>query len=906
MNRSGGKQFFSCLKCGECFYHKRLLRQHRCFENKIEGGDHWSRTDCKDGECMECGFCEKCRLKFEEPTEYQYHQEHCLLAGKTGYKHIRLLGQEKGDKFATSNGHPVLRGHEVDEEKEAEDVARTRILYADFESSIDPETGDHSFMSYGIYDYEGDQYECGYTLENFMNFVLDVAYSTESQDQIYVYFHNAMNYDANFILRYVLATPSCADWTIKTIMKSSNRMQKLVFYTQRGDKKRAIHIADTFLFMTMSLEKIVECMKGKDLASNVRFFPRFFSEFRKRYPGVSDNEIEHILRKNIFPYKFFTDSIKLQTGIWDFLKIFEAREENLRFFSERVTLQDLEKGYADTKHVIETFQCGHAKGYHDLYLLCDVMELADIFTRAMKSMWESRHIHLFKYLGTPSATWEAFLRFNPYMELPLYENTMQAEFFRAMLRGGVTSAALRHAKADETHSIIYLDVNGLYPYVMQKYLFPCGEFRFQTFEWDGHENCVRKLGQLFSRFEQSQTGMCFCVDLHFPDEVKRLTDSYPFAPEHRRIYEEYFVNQERELTPFLKKWSFVNRRVDDHGREQVETMKEFVGLVGTLYDKKKYNLHWRLLKYYIEHGVEVPHVYFGIGFGEGDYLAGYIRKNIEERNMAHDEFLKLFLKLLSNAVYGKTMEAVERRKSYEIIRQSNSGRVQGLLDESSLASITPIDELGWVVELNGEEIVLEKPTYIGACITEYAKLHMYELLYDKLMKIFPEGCEMVYTDTDSFILRVAHPPELADPHALFAYMREQDPNLLGGIGGQVKSETGEDDTIDEVIALRSKVYAYRTKKGKIGKRAKGTTHDAQDMQLDFEIYQKVLETLKSKETDNVQFVRKTFKIASKSMLKRSLSVNDGKRYIRKDGVRTHAFGYDLADSDSEDEDGVME
>ena len=169
---------------------------------------------------------------------------------------------------------------------------------------------------------------------------------------------------------------------------------------------------------------------------------------------------------------------------------------------------------------------------------------------------------------------------------------------------------------------------------------------------------------------------------------------------------------------------------------------------------------------------------------------------------------------------------------------------------------------------------------------------MYTLLYDKLMSIFPDGCEMVYTDTDSFILRVTHPEGIgSSPEELFAYIKTKDPTLIGGIGGQVKSETGEDDTIEEVIALRSKVYAYRTKKGHLGKRAKGTTHDAQELQLDWETYKSALDSLVSINTKNTQFVRKVFKIATQEVFRQSLSVNDGKRYICEDGIHTHAFGY---------------
>ena len=890
MKGVGGKQFFSCSKCGRCFYHRRLLMEHDCpfhtvtrsSRAPIEGGYHFS-TKVKDPQTTPiAGLCTKCRLCFTDEFAAEYHKEHCFMASQTGYRHVQLITYEGSE-------HPTLKGEEINTEEEDKHVLKRRIMYADFESTIDPETGEHNFMSYGIYDCEDKEYRCGYNLQEFIDFILEKAFSSPDKDQIYVYFHNAMGYDANFVLRHILKNPDYAKWGIQVIMKSMNRLQKLVFHAKRGENIRSIHIGDTFLFLTLSLDRIVSSIRKDDVEINQENFSNFFEIFHRRYPMVSNEMIDHILRKNIFPYRFFTDSSKLDVRRDAFLAIFEPKEENLRYFGERVTLEQLEKGYFDTKSVIEAFDCQTARDYHDLYLCCDVMQLADVFNRSMDILWESHHIHLTKYIGMPSASWAAFLRFDPEMTIPLYEDTFYAEFFKGMIRGGITSAALRHAVADKDHSIIYLDVNGLYPFIMQAYKFPCGRFRFVKFGWEGKDECHAKLMKLFSEMEERSSGMCFCVDMEIPDAVKRVTDMYPFAPEHRRIFKEYYNDMsKKELTPFLKRWSEANDN---------DKMTEFTGLVCTLYDKEKYHVHWRLLKYYMEHGVIIQKVHFGVGFDEGDYLAGYIRKNIAIRNTRKDELGKTLYKLLGNSIYGKTFESPFKRNTFEIVR--DPVKLQGLMEEGDIAAITPIDDFAWIVRMDGENIVLDKPTYIGACVCELTKLHMYTLLYDKLCKIFDEGCQMVYTDTDSFIVRVKHPSRIpiTKPEDLFAYIKSKDPELIGGIGGQVKSETGEDDTIQEVIALRSKVYAYKTIHGHIGKRAKGTTHDAQEMQLDWDTYKQTLESLTSFDTRNVQFVRKTFKVVSLDVFRQSLSVNDGKRYICRDGIHTHAFGYPISPED---------
>lgn len=885
LKNSGGKQFFTCSFCGQTFYHRGMLQKHsencsmkpRLNSGLVDedGGYHYS-DKYADPNAPVIGVCSKCRLAFTNDFDYEYHREHCLMQGRTGYRHVQLVTYDAKEES-------VLRGSPLDEEKEEKHVEDRRILYCDFECSINQETGEHTFMSYGLFDTKYNKYYCGYTIEELIDFLFtDVA--DDREEQIYVYFHNAMNYDANFILRAVLRTDSDLNVGIKVIMKSANRLQKLVFYVLNKDKKkRAIHIGDTFHFLTLSLERIVDSVRKDDLATNMENFSRFFSIFKQHYPEVSYEKIDGILKKNIFPYNFFDTAAKLATPIDEFRKVFEAREENLKYFSEKVTLEDLADGYLSTCDVITTFGCETAKDYHDLYLCCDVMQLADVFERSMRILWESHNIHLTRYIGMPSASWAAFLRHTPDLCIPLYENTFYAEFFKSMIRGGITSAALRYAKADDRHSIIYLDVNGLYPFVMQRYKYPCGKFFYQPFNFIGKEYCTNKLYEIFDSLEKAgNKGMCFCVDMHIPESVKRVTDMYPFAPEHRKIYNEYFTDDEqKEMTPFLKRWSEAN-----DGRR----MEEFEGLVCTLYDKEKYNVHWRLLKFYIEHGVEITKVHFGVGFDEGDYLASYIRKNIEIRNGRKDELGKTLYKLLGNSIYGKTFESPFKRNTYEIVRDET--KLQGLIEEGSIAQVTPVDDKAWIVKFEGEEIVLDKPTYIGACVCEYAKLHMYTLLYDKLCTLFPE-CLMVYTDTDSFIVQVELPEgvEGRNPRALFDYIKSKDPELIGGIGGQVKSETGEEDTIDEVIALRSKVYCYKTTKGKIGKRAKGTTYSAQETQLNYDLFLYALHKLTTVKTKNVQFLRKCFKLNSFCLEKDSLSVNDGKRMILPDGIHTHAFGY---------------
>lgn len=51
-------------------------------------------------------------------------------------------------------------------------------------------------------------------------------------------------------------------------------------------------------------------------------------------------------------------------------------------------------------------------------------------------------------------------------------------------------------------------------------------------------------------------------------------------------------------------------------------------------------------------------------------------------------------------------------------------------------------------------VLLNKPVYIGFCVLELAKLHMYEIFYDNFKAFYGKRCTLWYTDTDSLIMHI--------------------------------------------------------------------------------------------------------------------------------------------------------
>ena len=56
------------------------------------------------------------------------------------------------------------------------------------------------------------------------------------------------------------------------------------------------------------------------------------------------------------------------------------------------------------------------------------------------------------------------------------------------------------------------------------------------------------------------------------------------------------------------------------------------------------------------------------------------------------------------------------------------------------------------VEKAKSVIKLNKPVYVGMCILDLSKQHMYSFYYDILKKKYQDNVRLIYTDTNSFVI----------------------------------------------------------------------------------------------------------------------------------------------------------
>ena len=124
------------------------------------------------------------------------------------------------------------------------------------------------------------------------------------------------------------------------------------------------------------------------------------------------------------------------------------------------------------------------------------------------------------------------------------------------------------------------------------------------------------------------------------------------------------------------------------------------------------------------------------------------------------------------------------------------------------------------------EVLMDKPIYLGFSVLELSKLLMYETYYDKLQPYFgQENIKLHYMDCDSFVLSIETEniiinlknlgeffvfSNLDKNHELFSNKNKK-------VVGKFKIETPENIWIDEFVALRSKCYAFKCGDNSINK-----------------------------------------------------------------------------------------
>ena len=121
-------------------------------------------------------------------------------------------------------------------------------------------------------------------------------------------------------------------------------------------------------------------------------------------------------------------------------------------------------------------------------------------------------------------------------------------------------------------------------------------------------------------------------------------------------------------------------------------------LVCNLLDKKKYVVHISILKQALNHGLKLKKVHRVIEFKQEAWLKKYIYMNTELTKKASNDFEKDFFKLMSNAVFVKTMENVRKHRDIKLVKTDH--KKNKLVSEPNYHTMNLISENLSITEMN--------------------------------------------------------------------------------------------------------------------------------------------------------------------------------------------------------------
>ena len=182
-------------------------------------------------------------------------------------------------------------------------------------------------------------------------------------------------------------------------------------------------------------------------------------------------------------------------------------------------------------------------------------------------------------------------------------------------------------------------------------------------------------------------------------------------------------------------------------------------LIPNLWDKEKYVIHYRNLKFCLTQGLKLQKIHRVLQFKQQPWLKPYIEHNTQLRAAAKNDFEKDFFKLMNNSVFGKTMEDVRRRLDIKLITQPAvfKKHVAKVTYKRSVVLTNDEEKEEYFVGLEAvrSSVKLDKPIYTGFTVLELSKLHMYDFHYNHMMKKYdPEKAKLLFTDTDSLTYHI--------------------------------------------------------------------------------------------------------------------------------------------------------
>ena len=670
-----------------------------------------------------------------------------------------------------------------------------------------------------------------------------------------IVFHNLSGYDSHLFIKELCRYGDKIDVIAQSKEKYVSFTKSIYMHDyidqKTGQTKRKnlkLRFIDSFKFLSASLEAL-----GNGLA------PNEFRETRKHFSN--EKEFNLMRKKGVFPYSYIDCIEKMKQPNLPSKEQFydQLRDEHIN-----------DESYERATNVWRIFKCKNLGDYSDLYLKSDVLLLTDVFEQFRDTCLRVYKLDPAQYYTLPSLSLDCMLRMTK-VELELLTDIDMVHFFKKGIRGGISQCTERKHIANNAYLpdydpskpssfITYLDATNLYGHSMSQAL-PFGGFRWLS------EREILDL-DVSGIEDDGPEGYVFEVDVHYPQELHDRHSDLPF------LVENIIPPVEKAKLPIL---------------------------IPNLNDKKKYVVHYRTLKQAMEHGLMVMRTYRVLKFNQSKWLKKYIDFNTELRNLATTKFGKDLFKLIINAIFGKTMENVENRKDIKLITHWDNERgragARALIGRPNFSSRSIFTENFVAIHMDKVKVLYNKPIYVGFSILDISKTVIYDFFYSFIKAKFGDKASLLYTDTDSLILKVFVDDfyrvirENPNKFDTSNYPETNEFNVVKSksVVGRMKDEF-PCDPIMAFYGTGAKAYYIKSLKSEL-KKAKGIKKAVIENELHLEDYQRVVE-----QGGLIFRKMKTFRsslhdIYTEVINKVALSHNDDKRYLIPKSANTLPWGH---------------
>jgi hypothetical protein len=141
-------------------------------------------------------------------------------------------------------------------------------------------------------------------------------------------------------------------------------------------------------------------------------------------------------------------------------------------------------------------------------------------------------------------------------------------------------------------------------------------------------------------------------------------------------------------------------------------------------------------------------------YAQAQTLKPWIEKNTNLRPQAKNAFEKDFFKLCNNSVFGKTMQNVRAETCYEFF--TNDDKLKKRVADPRFERCTVIGNIAGVSRIK-DDVMLNKPIFMGASIMDLSKLLMFRFHYDVIREKYGDKAKLLFTDTDSLCYHIETP-----------------------------------------------------------------------------------------------------------------------------------------------------